>query len=346
MSLRIEINPAVDLAGSLFVYLYDDRLNRETGVPVPEEQAGWKRRVEETIPPFLANDLRFLFRTSIHYDFLLLLILTEGMEQPGELLERLETADPAEFLALYRRFLEIPGDQEVTRDYIRRRLENEKPVLPRGLEAEAEAVEEFFRFPGEFFRRLGPALAQFHRLFTADRLPALAKAAEPVRARHQGLLEADPPGFLNRITLDHYSSYMKGAPEVRIFITAADERSVHVLNKMVPAVIYGRAHGEMFSRQNPEEQTDQFLKALGDAKRLEILRLLKQRRWYSRELADQLGVSTATASYHLDKLVSARLVTFEEGRRRRIHYSINREGLREMLRTLEAEFLGERPDSR
>jgi DNA-binding transcriptional ArsR family regulator len=87
--------------------------------------------------------------------------------------------------------------------------------------------------------------------------------------------------------------------------------------------------------------TDEMIEALADAKRIAILRLLRKRPHFSKEIADGIGVSASTASYHIDKLIAARLIHLEISRGRRFYYAINSRGVRGFLARFEAEFLGD-----
>ncbi len=67
-------------------------------------------------------------------------------------------------------------------------------------------------------------------------------------------------------------------------------------------------------------------RALGDATRLRVLRLLADRDWYLTELAQQLELSKPTMKHHLAQLRAAGLVTVvDEGTL--TYYSLRRERL-------------------
>ncbi|MDA3834101.1 MAG: helix-turn-helix domain-containing protein, partial [Spirochaetales bacterium] len=80
-------------------------------------------------------------------------------------------------------------------------------------------------------------------------------------------------------------------------------------------------------------------------KRLLILRLLRKRTWYSRELADELKLTAATVSYHMDILFKAELIKFERPGGRRFYYSLNSKGIKKLISCLEQEFLSQFQES-
>jgi DNA-binding transcriptional ArsR family regulator len=76
-----------------------------------------------------------------------------------------------------------------------------------------------------------------------------------------------------------------------------------------------------------------------DPRRLAILRLLKRRSWFSKELADELKLTPATVSYHMDMLFKAELIRIEHTGGRRYYYTLNAKGMKKLIEGLRQEFL-------
>lgn len=72
------------------------------------------------------------------------------------------------------------------------------------------------------------------------------------------------------------------------------------------------------------------LKLLADESKLEILSLLKERKYYGGELAKKLNLTTATISHHMSILVSNGLVTVNKDMNR-LYYELNQETIRKLL---------------
>lgn len=72
------------------------------------------------------------------------------------------------------------------------------------------------------------------------------------------------------------------------------------------------------------------LKALSDSTRVKILRLLKERNMYLKELADRVQLTPATVSHHIDVLMQSELVsiTLGEENARKVFYQLNSSRLR------------------
>lgn len=86
------------------------------------------------------------------------------------------------------------------------------------------------------------------------------------------------------------------------------------------------------------------LKALGDATRLKIIHMLLGKKMYIQEIADDLGLTAATVSHHMNILLQERLIsiTVDNVKAKKIFYEINPSQIKElgeailMLGTVEA----------
>jgi DNA-binding transcriptional ArsR family regulator len=72
------------------------------------------------------------------------------------------------------------------------------------------------------------------------------------------------------------------------------------------------------------------LKLLGDKNKLEILLKIKDNKAYGQELAEYLGLTTATISHHMSTLMDAGFV-FIEKENNRVYYSLNKDKIDEVL---------------
>lgn len=74
------------------------------------------------------------------------------------------------------------------------------------------------------------------------------------------------------------------------------------------------------------------LKALGDATRLKIIYLLSGKKMYVQELADELSLTPATVSHHMNILLQERLVslTVDATKAKKIFYEINTSKIKEL----------------
>jgi len=77
-------------------------------------------------------------------------------------------------------------------------------------------------------------------------------------------------------------------------------------------------------------------KNFSDKTRFDIIRMLIEKDCFGQEIAEKLGITTATVSYHMDYLLGASLVQVTR-KSRKIFYSINKDVVRQSILFLEQE---------
>ncbi|RDY27021.1 ArsR family transcriptional regulator [Romboutsia weinsteinii] len=75
------------------------------------------------------------------------------------------------------------------------------------------------------------------------------------------------------------------------------------------------------------------LKALADKSKLEIVSLLKSEPMYSLEIAERLGLTPATVSYHMTVLLESNMVIVEK-KNGKVYYSLNSTGIEKFIEEL------------
>lgn len=76
------------------------------------------------------------------------------------------------------------------------------------------------------------------------------------------------------------------------------------------------------------------LKALSDHSKLQIIQLLKERPKYNLEIAEQLGLTAATASHHMNVLLACSLVSIDK-KNGKVYYHVEHEQLRQFISELQ-----------
>lgn len=91
-------------------------------------------------------------------------------------------------------------------------------------------------------------------------------------------------------------------------------------------------------KQIKKEDVVNIGKLLGDRSKVDILELVGQRPCYGKELANELKLSTATISYHVNSLLAEGLLKAEVNSNK-VYYSLNREVLAASIEILKKYFL-------
>ncbi len=91
-------------------------------------------------------------------------------------------------------------------------------------------------------------------------------------------------------------------------------------------------------KNTPTDNVVQLLKALGDKSRFDILSILTSGSKYNLEIAEQMGLTTATMSHHMSILLSCGLVNVTK-KNGRVHYNINKKTVENFIKAIELRFL-------
>lgn len=94
---------------------------------------------------------------------------------------------------------------------------------------------------------------------------------------------------------------------------------------------------KQISGETELDRTINTFKNLSDKTRFRILQLLKTQKHFGQEIADKIGISMATVSYHMNYLVASGLVTIEV-KGRKTFYNLNKEGFIKSMDFLKKEF--------
>lgn len=219
-----------------------------------------------------------------------------------EMLETMvgELLDDPDLSGLTR--LALDGDVEAYRE-LQNRLESFKghPVIDGPMALMAPTARAVVKF---WLPRYQEVEARVERMLERD-----------VEARKNDDSTVDPIGFVERTT-----NGIRLVPDQRIrHIVLAPSyfgRPYNSLTKVgdVQIVCYPIADSALGAadRVTPPASTVRLYRALGDASRLRILRLLAQKDRYLTEIANELDLSKPTIKHHLAQLRSAGLITVTE----------------------------------
>jgi len=136
--------------------------------------------------------------------------------------------------------------------------------------------------------------------------------------------------FLDTLTLGHYRDLLQHNKDTIVYVFYTGDRGLMISNKR-SVILLGLTRETPMTSANRKLQTNMLFTALSDKKRLETLRLLGEREWFSNELAKHFGLTAATMSYHLNKLNGAGLITFGFGDQKKLYYSLSSKNLENYL---------------
>jgi DNA-binding transcriptional ArsR family regulator len=347
----IEIVPALEVitaAAACSTSLTPDGSRGDATPALPAEVQRWRDGVAASISPFERADLDLTFSTISATLFLFYTVVREGHREAPQLVAHLRRMTDDAFLKGFAELLQLDRGISDILDpaVVEEALERDRARETVPFAQEARRLVSLLASPATFRAKLADVVEWFETRFVADELEQVRGETARRRERLEERLVENPAETLDALSAGNYETLLADRPEVTIF-------PVHLAGAEHAVMLPGAAYilcGTTFidavvpaevGREEWERRTDELLKAIADPNRLAMLRLLRRRPHYGKELADELGVSPGTASYHLEKLVTARLARIELSQGRRFYYAVNPRGVRDLQECLGREFLAE-----
>lgn len=177
--------------------------------------------------------------------------------------------------------------------------------------------------PEEFKQRLSFLLSQFYAKYSISTEAKILKLIYTEKDKYEKLYKEDSDLFLDRyLSLE----CLNVSTETRIHLSFFKYVSWHHYSMYDSSFsdwfILGIYSDILFNVNFEAEKLAVFFKAISDANRIEILKLLLERPWFGQELAEKLNITPATISYHMGFLQQIGAVTFKRADNRS-YYSLN-----------------------
>lgn len=171
--------------------------------------------------------------------------------------------------------------------------------------------------------RLCLLLNQFYEKAYKPVEEAIIKILLNPREKYEAIFNADPHKFSKEFLFKDYGVF-SSIVDVHVSYfrhVGSDYYSNKDNNELI---VFGYRTDEFFGEAPKREKIYKFLKAISDKKRIDIIELLSQKPWYVNEIADELGMTSATVSYHLTTLQELDIVDFERSDHR-FYYHLNKD---------------------
>lgn len=129
--------------------------------------------------------------------------------------------------------------------------------------------------------------------------------------------------------------------EVHLNYSLFELHSSHHFSDGTVYIYIGLMFKKYIEDQKDKNDIDKHLlvyKVLSDKTRFDIIQILIKQESYGQEIAEKLGITTATVSYHMDYLLGASLVILKR-KSRRIYYSVNKDQIKNSISFLEKELM-------
>lgn len=332
IEMRLENNHAVQLLMAITRLFHDEDVQKHyktVGLVEPSYVTQWLEQTKKRISPFLNQELKLLFVDAIQLSLELFYILIEsGIKTPEELLQTLDQFSADEFRSRICDYFsltqkEYADDALLAALYEARpqgeSLEKLVPVLSRILTRPEDVLSHYQKAIREFYQIHFTEIKEQLYLDFKQNFPVYLLATKD---------RADE--FQNALTLGNGLKMFKGARLVRCIPTRMLP-SVYLISVPQRIIFFGVHTFSELEKKDKKQEIDQFFKLMADPTRIEILRALRLKKMYGKELAEKLHISPATVSHHLKELGACQLLQFESGERKRLYFSINYKRIKELL---------------
>ncbi len=340
--MKFIYNHAIEFYCYLCSFIEDKIEKEKEDYTIPSDPALTEifQRVDQDISPFLKHDIELFFNKMFFTLWMLFhQILALKFTEEEEMFSYLDKLTDNEFRNIYIERLWLqdkPIDQIQEKDIKKSIIEN----FFHSSRPQEKMLKQLLDNPGEWKPKIVKTLTDFHTNHYLPFKEELIKTGTKRELAAKKEFDKDPVHYLDTLTLGHYRELLKHDEDTTVYISYTYNRSLTISIKG-KIILLGLTRETLLTSANRRFQTNILFTALSDKKRVEILRLLSEREWFSNELAKHFKLTAATMSYHLNKLLTAGLVSFRIGDQKKLYYTLIRENLRNYLDCCRADLLGE-----
>lgn len=344
VEVSIQTNPVFEMLVSLNRIADSDLLEssyfENAGYPPNPRMAEIIQEIKNNLSTFNRQEISFFFGKpvcSLLWDF----IITEGINDISQLpVKFAELTDMDSLKHLLYDIIESVCEQEDNICQDEKGLE----ILLADLESfekrlagcqdltstDREKALELLRYPSEAKLRLVNLLEQYVKVFA----PYVAELDELGRAeveRSRGALLENVDEFVTNY-LKINVKILAPAKQLILIPNAFSEILTYFVQpeKGKFVLVYGAFISKKRMREKRSEEIKQFLKVLSEEKRIDIIKLLAVKPALGSDLAKQIGLTNATASYHMTMMLGIGLIDYERVGQR-LHYVLKKEVLKDLL---------------
>lgn len=344
VDVSIQTNPVFEMLVSLNRIADSDQLEssyfENAGYPPNLRMAEIIQEIKSNLSTFYRQEISFFFGKPV-CSLLWGFVINEGIHDINQLpVKFAELSDKDSLKHLLYETIESICEQEADI------CQNEKgiEVLLADLEsfeqrlagcqglssADREKALEFYRYPAEAKLRLVNLLEHYVKVFA----PYVAELDELDRVEVERSRSA---------CIDDVDEFVTNYLKINVKILAPTKKLILIPNAFSEiltylfqpkkgqfVLVYGAFISKKRMREKRSEEVKQFLKVLSEEKRIDIIKILAAKPALGSDLAKQIGLTNATASYHMTMMLGIGLIDYERVGQR-LHYVLKKEVLKNFM---------------
>ena len=333
----IETNIAFEFIYTMMgVAYYDKSKQSDIDISNSRFQHFVSEFVENTykqIPNIVINDIRlFLQDFSNLYVTLLHLTIDEKISQPTQLINHIKRFTTDDLLNMYL----VSNETGLTTSSSRDQLDITLDELASKYHKEAKDKSlfyEFIAYPDGIIQRFVYAMEIFYYNFFKPFEPTLIKKLADIQKRHQALYDDNPEAFINAILFQSKESLHDTETKIHIYLGYfyGDKINVAYGDNHNVYFFYGALAEKKLYSENLTSQYEELIKSLADDTRRKLIKYLMNAPHYNKEISDYLGITTATISYHIGRLVDLGIIHLKYQEGKRIYYQVDSERFNQLF---------------
>lgn len=293
-----------------------------------DEIKEWLSYIDNNISPYFRNDFLFINIDILGLlDTMFLKTIEEDLKDPIELIKFIKDMDEKLLIEiLYSHYdTEIPftDDENVILDALTEAHDKKT----------ARNFVHIFKDPLEFKNRVIITFEKYYNKYYHPFADKVYRFMEVTVKEHNAIFEQDPVKFVNLVGSGDYSSRLKTAEDISLYVSYFIDYGMFYYNVNSKIIMcYGKILKDKFDQEKDVQNYKALFKALSDDRRLEILKLTSERPWYNKELALHFKLTPATLSYHLNLLLDIGILNFEPSIiNNRYYYTANIDRVKELF---------------
>ncbi len=285
------------------------------------------------LPILVINDIELFLRDfSCFYIVLLDVIIHENLSHPLDLIGYLKKFTTRQLLDLYIDRIDIPvsiESESAALDHLLDELTN----LRHEFGMDKTLYYQFKKYPDGVMERLIYSFEFFYTHFFSKNEDQLIQQLQTIQPKHQQLLDENPDDFINAILFQSKEALSNEHSSIRIFVGYffGDKITVAYGNHNEVYFFYGVDAEKQLYSDHHQVHYEELIKSLADDTRRNLIRFLMHAPHYNKEISDHLGITTATISYHISRLVDLGIIHMKYQEGKRIYYQVDSERFNQLF---------------